>query len=77
MTMHRSNIKRKFDDEWEDDDASLVKCQYEDCGRTVNLYDEPIFIMRVMYASTNKEYQQRWCKQCVVKWAKKERRKVQ
>ena len=78
MTMHKSNIKRRFEEdkvEWEDDDASLVKCQVEDCDRVVNLFDEPIFVMRVMYSATGKEYQERWCKRCVVRWAKSDERK--
>ncbi len=54
-----------------EEELHKVKCQADECGRVVNLYDEPIFVMKVRYRSTKKLYERRWCRHCVVKWSKK------
>jgi rubredoxin len=38
-------------------------CQCQNCGRAINLYDEPAFIMGI-YQAEEKIDQQRWCKEC-------------
>jgi hypothetical protein len=38
-------------------------CQCQNCGRAINLYDEPAFIMGI-YQAEEKIDQQRWCKGC-------------
>jgi hypothetical protein len=68
---HEKAMDYIYDREVEEDEPHKVRWQFDECNRLVNLYDEPIFIMRVMYHSTGAEFQQRWCRHCVVKWSKR------
>jgi len=48
----------------QDHDLDLDEgCECQNCGRAINLYDEPAFIMGIWEAEVRID-QQRWCKEC-------------
>jgi len=61
---HKESMDYIYDREPEFDEEEEVQCQR--CKRGVNLYYEPIFVMKI------DSDQERWCRQCAVKGMKGE-----
>jgi hypothetical protein len=55
----------------EDIEDEEVKCQRKGCGRAIEVYYEPVFVVGI-YVNDEKKAQEFWCTQCALKGMKGE-----